>query len=240
MLRSAKYIVAVGTLSIALGHAALSADLPGRPQYSAPVAATPISQWTGCYVGGNIGAGWSRNELSSLPSANAISDTGTSIMAGGQFGCDYQVGAVVFGVRNMVNWADLKSSVWIEGGNFNGYTANVTNNWLDLLTARIGYTVGPNWLLYVEGGAAWSNSDLKLISPNGAQVSRFSNTRTGWTFGVGSEYMFARRWSVFLDYKYANFVPDSTSIVAPGVIAPFTANAKSNSHTIIGGVNFRF
>jgi len=37
-------------------------------------------------------------------------DTG-GIMAGGQFGCDYQVGAVVFGIRNIVNWADLKSSV---------------------------------------------------------------------------------------------------------------------------------
>jgi len=70
-------------------------------------------------------------------------------------------------------------------------------------------------LLYVEGGAAWRNSDLKLFSPNGTQVGRFSNTRTGWTFGVGSEYMFARRWSVFLDYKYANFAPDSINIVAP-------------------------
>jgi len=102
---------------------------------------------------------------------------------------------------------------------------------LDLLTARIGYTVAPNWLLYVEGGAAWRNSDLKLFSrewhPSGP-VSAIRE-RVGRS-GLVPNTCFARRWSVFLDYKYANFAPDSINIVAPGVIAPFIANANTNSH----------
>jgi len=240
MRRSATSFMAIAALSVELGQAALAADLPARPEYKVPVVAAPVTQWTGCYIGGSIGAGWSRGEISNGQGADAISETGTGITAGGQFGCDYQAGAMVFGIRNQTNWADLKSSVWIGSGNFNGYTSGVTNNWFDLLTARVGYALQPSWLLYIQGGAAWRNFDQKLIDVTGIQVGRVNNTRTGWTIGVGSEYMVTRKWSVFLEYKYANFGPDSTNIFAPGITPPFTGSVRANAQTITGGVNFSF
>src|SRR4051794_31509535 len=233
---AAASFMAITALSMEFGQAALAADLPGRPEYKVPVVAAPISQWTGCYVGGNVGAGWSRGEISDDLGANSISESGTGMNAGGQFGCDYQAGAMVFGVRNQTNWADLKSSVWIGAGNFNGYTSIVTNNWFDLLTARIGYALQPSWLLYIQGGAAWRNFDQKLIDVTGMQVGRLNRTQTGWTIGLGSENQVTRRWSVFLEYKYAKFGPDSANIVAPGITAPFTGNARTNVQTITGGV----
>ena len=56
-------VAGVTLLAIAPAHAA---DL-GRPVYKAPppvVAPVPLFSWTGCYIGGHIGGGWGRKEIS--------------------------------------------------------------------------------------------------------------------------------------------------------------------------------
>ena len=90
-------------------------------------------------------------------------------------------------------------------GAFNGYSARLENDWLDLLTGRIGFAVQPNWLLYFQGGAAWRKNSLTVWDPTGLEVGSTSRTRTGWTLGVGSEYKFAPNWSVFVEYNHADF-----------------------------------
>ena len=107
------------------------------------------------------------------------------------------------------------------------------------MTARVGYVVQPNWLLYFQGGAVWRNLDQKLFDWTGTRVGQASNTRTGWTAGIGSEYVFARNWSVFLEYKYANFGTSTANIFVPAV-GLYTGSTKTNVQTISGGVNFRF
>ncbi len=79
------------------------------------------------------------------------------------------------------------------------------NNWVDLLTVRAGYAVGPAWLLDFQGDGAARNSDVQLFNPAGTFLGEVSKTRTGWTIGAGSEYKFAPNWSVFLEYNYADF-----------------------------------
>jgi outer membrane immunogenic protein len=239
MRRSAASFTAIVISIIGLEQSAWAADFPARPGYQVPAVAAPISHWTGCYVGGNVGVGWQRNDISNVPGAGTIAESGSGFAAGGQFGCDYDAGTIVFGIRNQINWANLKSSSWISAGTFAGYTASLTINWSDLLTARIGYAVNPNWLLYFQGGVAWRNVDQKLFDWTGTQVGRVSNTRTGWTIGIGTEYMFTRRWSVFLDYKYANFGPDVANIAVPAV-GLYMGSTKTNVQSISGGVNFRF
>src|SRR5437868_4035567 len=101
---------------VGLAQPVLAADFPARPVYKVEVAA-PLHQWTGCYIGGDIGAGW----LSTASGADTSSESSAGFAAGGQFGCDYQAGAMVFGIRNQMNWADLKSSVWINSGTYAGY-----------------------------------------------------------------------------------------------------------------------
>ena len=107
------------------------------------------------------------------------------------------------------------------------------------MTARVGFAVQPNWVLYFQGGAAWKNLDQKLFHWTGTQVGLVGNTRTGWTVGIGSEYMFTRNWSVFLEYKYANFGTNTANIVVP-TVGLYTGSNKTNEQTISGGVNFRF
>ncbi|MEA3099904.1 MAG: hypothetical protein QOF74_4144, partial [Caballeronia mineralivorans] len=58
MRRHSKLAFAAGVL-LALGAtgAAPAADLAVKARPVAPVMATP---WTGCYIGGNVGGGWTR------------------------------------------------------------------------------------------------------------------------------------------------------------------------------------
>ena len=48
-----------------------------------------------------------------------------------------------------------------------------------------------------------------------------------------------RNWSVFLEYKYANFGTNTANIVVP-TVGLYTGSTKTNVQTISGGVNFRF
>jgi outer membrane immunogenic protein len=52
-----KFLGVIGVASLIAGPA-LAADLGTKPIYKAPVLA-PVFSWTGWYIGGNAGYGWS-------------------------------------------------------------------------------------------------------------------------------------------------------------------------------------
>jgi outer membrane immunogenic protein len=239
MRHSASIFVAAAALSLGLGQVSMAADLPAQPAYKAPVVMAPVNHWTGCYLGGNLGWGWGSGDVTNA--AGTVTHTGSNngFAGGGQIGCDYQMGAIVIGIRNMFDWANLDESGRLGGGPFAGYTTTAKNNWMDLLTGRIGYAVQPTWLLYFQGGAAWRDTSLQLFNLAGVQVDSSSKTRTGWTIGAGSEYKFAPNWSVFIEYNYADFGTNTANFIVPGV-GTFTGNAKTNAQMVLTGVNWRF
>src|SRR6185369_2337620 len=82
----------------ALSTAAVAADLPVK----APAAyvPAPVTTWTGCYIGGNIGGAFGHASISGV--AGTASNNGAGFAGGGQFGCDYQFnGGWVVGIRDM-------------------------------------------------------------------------------------------------------------------------------------------
>src|ERR1700687_2547466 len=57
---SMKRILGGMVVAAALSGSAFAADLPPRGMYAKapPMAPPPVSNWTGWYVGGNVGYGW--------------------------------------------------------------------------------------------------------------------------------------------------------------------------------------
>src|SRR5262249_26246293 len=143
-----------------------------RPAY-VPPAPVPYL-WTGCYVGGNIGGAWANVEVGDVATGGTVSASNSGIAGGGQVGCDYQAGAWVVGFRNMLDATSLSGSGTLSTIPFTG-TANSRTNWFDTLTVRGGYLVRPNLLLYVQGGAAWTNTNVTFLDGAGMQVGQFSN-----------------------------------------------------------------
>jgi outer membrane immunogenic protein len=148
----------------------------------------------------------------------------------------------VIGFRDMGDWTSNKRSGTIAGGPLAGDVVNFNNQWFDTLTARLGYAVVPNWLLYFQGGAAWGHTSAN-VTVGGVQIGQTSNTGSGWTIGGGAEWMFAPHWSAFLEGNYMDFGSrDGTAFTPVGTIcaAGCAFSAKATEATVLVGVNYHF
>ena len=242
-----KRLLSVGwlaALDLAAGSA-MAADM-NAPVYKAPPASI-VYNWTGCYVGGNLGGGW--DSISNVrtgqvgipfPAQDYGSDTGSAFIGGGQIGCDYQVGTWVLGIQGQADWGRINSSHSIPP--YPRFSYNTTVNNLATLTGRVGYTVMPQALLYVKAGGAWTRDHLDVTIPTAAFLSESADVNfTGWTVGGGLEWMMMSNLSVFVEYSFMDFGTQSvTFTTAPGAVgAGDIINHSQKVSTALVGVNIR-
>src|SRR5437763_3051073 len=113
--RVVSVVVAVGA-AFGIG-AASGADLAPRDTKT-PVYGAPAVSWTGCYLGGNIGAGWDSFHSGEVafagvptPFVDFGGNNGSSLIGGGQIGCDYQFAANwVIGIQAQAEFGSINSS----------------------------------------------------------------------------------------------------------------------------------
>src|SRR5262245_47587691 len=163
----------LGTVAgVGLASNAIAADIPARMPVKAPAAPVQTFSWTGCYLGGHVGWGWSDTKFSETahpPSFlfSLIGDPPVTIRADGflggvQGGCDYQFAANwLVGIEGQFSWADIDRDVINPFFSGKGTRAFVKTDWLSNVTGRLGYAAGP-WLFYAKGGVAWAHDHYKL------------------------------------------------------------------------------
>jgi len=214
--------------ALLLGSApVLAADLGRAPVYKTPPAPYVPLNWTGCYIGGNLGGGWTH------VSTDLGSDTISGFVGGGQIGCDYQFASNwVIGIQGLFDGADLSTNQ-----DFGGFIGAGKLDWFATITGRLGYAVAPTFLLYFKGGAAFTHDNATRSNFATGSVSP-----TGWTIGGGGEWMFAPRWSVFVEYNYLDFGNNTITFSGglPDDVGPQTATFKQNIQNVLVGVNYRF
>jgi outer membrane immunogenic protein len=195
---------------------AIAADL-ARPVYKAPPPPPPVYfSWTGCYVGGNVGGLWVNREftdrLIGSPFFGETFTSNTSSLIGGvQAGCNYQfAGGWVVGIQGDYDWSGNN-----DGTNvlfFDSISGSFNTKNLASVTGRVGYAFWDRFLGYVKGGAAWEQDNFTLLFPTGAVATLSSNTRNGWTVGVGGEYAFTNWLTGFAEYDFYGFGTGSDNL----------------------------
>ena len=167
-----KLLWVVIAVALATGPA-MAADLePAVFQHPAPPPLlVPAYTWTGCYLGGNAGSGWSTWTYSNATDNPAVpGDRGdilaNNFVAGGQVGCDYQSGGLVLGVQGQFDWTQIK-------GKFHDAVTGVFDEtaearWYATATGRVGYAMTPSALFYAKGGVAWINNRYQDIGVAGS------------------------------------------------------------------------
>jgi outer membrane immunogenic protein len=263
MKRLAIALFALIGLSVGSGQIASAADLPVKapPMVAAPV---PFS-WTGFYVGGNLGGGWSSKKYHDpnyLLCGGGCYDTFATqtingFLGGFQAGYNYQIDWVVLGIEGDFTFANVNGSI-PSGGAWAFCCGNDTitakADWFATLTGRIGAAVD-HALFYVKGGAAWVHDKYSITDTCQSQknpadcafLASGGGTKAGWTLGAGVEYAFTRNWSGKLEYDYMDFGTKSTDFSCgptaggSGYCAPtFSLNIGQQVQVVKAGVNYRF
>jgi len=234
-----------------LAGAALAADMSAPPPVMAAYVPAPVYNWSGCRVGINAGYGWQKDDVyDPLLLADAGGETATGAVGGGQIGCDYQTGSWVFGFQGMFD------GTGVVGDHSNPLTFGVpgaeilrtSTPWFATETARIGFTVTPQTLFYVRGGAAEAHFDYSDIDPTTSAVAPYygtaSATRFGWTAGAGVEYALTSNWTAFAEYNYMDFGTHATTFTyispVPTNAGTYNYNETNRLQMILVGVNFKF
>lgn len=183
-------IAAVST--VALTQIAFAADLP-RKAPAAPPAPPPIYNWTGFYVGGNIGGGWANRDVvwsaghPAIVGFDTIQETflppvsykPSGVLGGIQLGYNWQFNPNwLIGLETDFDWSGVKGSGTgigsLQGGAFPfTLAAEERIKWFGTVRARLGYLFTPSLLAYVAGGFAYGNVERSASYVNSSN-SEFS------------------------------------------------------------------
>src|SRR6516225_794082 len=161
-----KRLACVVALSVAGGVAALGADLPpliAPPPYI-PVALPYPYDWSGFYIGGNLGAGFNNTGSATDTFGSTFgTTTNTSFLGGGQVGVNYEFWSFfVIGAEAMFDWLpNTQNTVNVTNttlvpGTTNTAAVTLNNRWVTMATGKVGYAYeGWSVLLYGKSGGAW-------------------------------------------------------------------------------------
>ncbi len=214
-------------------------ELAKRP--TADVAtAPPVYNWTGFYIGGDLGGAWISNTGTGIPptfgftpiAINPITAEASgngSLVGGFHAGFDYQFApAWVTGIEGDWSWGRTKASLtqlWVDvppastpPGAFT--TMSSTLQWVSSVRARFGYLVEPSVMAYTTGGVARAEIDYAATNSNAEPFTfytapvAFPRFQLGFTVGGGLEWAVTRNWLVRAEYLYYRFNG------APNVVVP--------------------
>jgi outer membrane immunogenic protein len=205
------------TLALTLPLAALSCASPGlaadlMPAVEPLPVAVPGTQWGGLYIGGQLGGAWNQsdwrfqnfnywNTLGPNLVGTKFDQSSSGVMGGGQVGFNYQAGAWVFGIEGSAAATDLNDTIRSPLFPTDFYSTKI--EWLATATGRVGYAQGA-WLAYAKAGWAGANVELNLSERNTGIRAGDTSWANGWTVGGGLEYALGPRFSLGVEYDYAD------------------------------------
>jgi outer membrane immunogenic protein len=169
----------------------------------------PQFNWTGFYVGGNVGGGAATGTVFDSIGASLGSVGGqASFIGGGQIGYNWQFSPnLVFGVDwffDGISNNNGGSITFVSPVTGHLDTATASADWVTTITGRLGFT-GPqadHWMFYTKGGGGWLQTQASFT--DSALPATVGNTKTtgGWVWGAGVEWAFAQNWTARLEYQY--------------------------------------
>jgi outer membrane immunogenic protein len=233
-----------------------------QPVYKAPPPAPPPYNWTGFYLGANLGGSWGSESHEIFYGPTGVSQVGVTnhpdgVIGGGQIGYNWQFAPLfgwgtgtVLGIEADIQGSSQRSTV-NEAFPFPLFAANFFGSvedkleWFGTVRGRAGIAFD-RVLLYGTGGWAYGEGELDgpfaSISgpPPTLATTAFSSSHSmdGWTAGGGIEWAFWGNWTAKFEYLYIDF-GSLGNLAIPG--GPFVITSGHFTDNIArAGVNYRF
>ena len=232
--------VALGVLG--LMSPALGADLPAYTK--APVAVSPLYDWSGFYVGVYGGGGFGNHNLNNAngmgaPFANyTVNYDSSGAIGGGEVGYNWQSGNMVFGVEADGFWSGIKGSDANQFFAGNPLVVAIDTTKLQdgaSVRARGGIAVD-RLLLFFDGGWALGYLNHTNLVP-GVGTEVFTNHRSGLAAGGGIAYAITNNLIGKFEYRYYDFGRFVRNAPTTGVL-PYTID---NTYSVVTlGIDYKF
>jgi len=195
-----------------------AADMAVRraPPPPAPYGPPPVYNWTGFYIGGNIG-GMFESDRFTDDIGDSFGLNRSGFAGGGQVGYNWQfMPWAVAGVEWTFDGTSLSSTATDLAS---GMTANERVDWATTVMGRLGYAAN-NWLFYGKGGGGWVRDRATIT--DGTDFFTASSTRGGWAAGAGIEYGISYNWTVGVDWTHIGFNDQTIPIDDAGDFGTFS------------------
>jgi opacity protein-like surface antigen len=230
-----------------------AANDDGAPEAQRAKAAAVMTaaDWTGFYLGGYLGGGWSDDRWSDpfgstssfgLTNIAGFGDTvhSTGPLGGGQIGFDWQAGPWVVGLQGELAAANLRG----ENTCFSGIGGVDCQHFVDnigTVGARFGYAFGQS-LIYAKAGAARVGSTYAIYGNNGGSNvgnETVDKTAAGWMAGVGLQYALTKNWSTLFEYEHIGISNVTVPFPAVALVNTQTIGVKQSLDILKLGVNYK-
>jgi outer membrane immunogenic protein len=247
-----KRVLIAAAVAVLAATGAQAADMAAKPMYAKAPVPSPMYNWSGVYVGGDVGGEWSRILLSDPVGGGTLSyDQRKSIFTGGAHaGFQHQFGQFVLGIEGSYlagnNTTSLgvtpSLSIFAPGGTGTG-SAQQKDIWS--VGGRGGWAFN-NWLPYVTGGYArgshnfYEQSGLGVPTP--ANFESASIKPDGTYIGAGLEWA---PWmnGIVLGVEYRHYQFDSVStrtIDGRGLLGDTVTFSNLRDDTVMGRLSYKF
>jgi outer membrane immunogenic protein len=259
----------VALVALCVSIPAMAADLevgaPG-PAYKAVRPVVRAYDWSGFYVGGNVGGHWGTDKVTTVtdadfeglgPTAGAAIDAASpatlhpqGFIGGVQAGLNLEGSGGVFGIEVDANWLGGSATRTLTNipviTPADAMTNTTQASFLSTLRMRWGTTVlSDRSLFYVTAGFAFAT--LKTTDSMGhfgnAPITSVvgSTTQPGFAAGGGFEYAFTDNISARVEYLYVGVRSFTTTIPGtPGLADSITVNHDYSDHIGRFALNFKF
>ena len=221
-----------------------------RPAAYIPVAPPYPYNWSGFYIGGNLGAGFNNTGSATDTFGSTFgTTTNTSFLGGGQVGVNYEFWSFfVIGAEAMFDWLPNTqntvnvTNTTITPGTTNTAAVTLNNRWVTMATGKLGYA----WdrvLLYGKGGGAWVGTSSPGLTVNNVPASFTStsnNNNFGATVGLGVEWAFADNWSARAEWD-AILLQNQSFTVSGSAFGTDTITVNNRSiNMFTAALNYKF
>jgi outer membrane immunogenic protein len=189
---------------------------------AAPFASAAFAApFSGPYVGAQVG--WQNEKMRDLKSSLGtvpVDDRVNSVTGGIFAGYDKTLNErFVLGAEAGLDFAsDDEAQASVLGTSY-----SVDPKYSIDLTARAGYLVNPQTLLYVRGG--YTNARTRTTVTNALGIQADSDNQDGWLAGAGVERAISNNLSARLEYRYSKLT---------------AGDGKDQRNRVLAGLSYRF
>ena len=231
----------------------------GKEMKQVAPAPLPECNWTGFYIGINVGGQFGHSEDKDLDKTPIFgfwnspdrpwgySESG--VVAGGTVGYNHQWNWVVLGIEADGGYMNVDGS-GIEPAFRTDTRGSTESDFFTTFRGRLGIAMN-TWMFYATGGGIGLNYEQRVLDDctsgpgcgSGAIDAHKQDFRWGWTVGGGLEKMFGCHWSIKAEYLFFDIDREEFSGIATAGGATgsrFFFNGDTTGHIVRAGLNYKF